>query len=139
MPHPFHLALHVHDLAAARAFYGGILGCAEGRSTDRWVDYDFFGHQLSLHLGPPAAAGESGEVDGTAVPIPHFGVVLPLGEWRALAARLEAAGTGWVLPPTLRFEGAPGEQWTMFLRDPSGNALEFKGFPESAGLFAKPE
>ena len=137
MPHPFHLALHVQDLAAARAFYGGVLGCAEGRSTDRWVDFDFFGHQLSLHLGRPVATGESGHVDGAAVPMPHFGVVLPLAEWQALAARLEAAGTDWVLAPSLRFAGAPGEQWTMFLRDPSGNALEFKGFPESAGLFAK--
>ncbi len=138
MPHPFHLALHVHDLDAARRFYGELLGCAEGRSTESWVDFDFFGHQLSLHLGAPAPTTSSGTVAGQAVPMPHFGAVLPLESWQALASRLEKAGADWVLPPSVRFKGQPGEQWTMFLRDPSGNALEFKGFPESSGLFARP-
>ena len=124
----FHLAYHVHDLAAARAFYGGVLGCREGRSTATWVDFDFFGHQLSLHLGTPFATSDTGVVGGHHVPMPHLGVVLELPDWQALARRLEAAGVDFVLPPQQRFAGLPGEQWTMFFRDPSGNTIEVKGF-----------
>ncbi|MFQ6549837.1 VOC family protein [Aestuariibius sp. 2305UL40-4] len=135
MPTPFHLACHVTDLDAARAFYGDVLGCAEGRSTETWVDFDFFGHQLSLHLGAPFAVAETGKVGDTDVPMPHFGVVLPLDQWTALAERLEAAGADFVLEPQVRFEGEPGEQWTMFFRDPSGNPIEVKGFREMAAVF----
>lgn len=134
---PFHLAIHVTDLDAARAFYGGVLGCAEGRSTDTWVDFDFFGHQLSLHLGAPFATADTGRVGEHMVAMPHFGVVLALEDWRALAARLEAVGTDWVIAPTVRFAGEPGEQWTMFLRDPFGNPLEFKGFREMSAVFSR--
>ena len=136
MPTPFHLAIHVHDLQATRAFYGGVLGCVEGRSAETWVDFDFFGHQLSLHLGTPFANAPTGKVAGRAVPMPHFGVVLEYQDWRALADRLEAAGTDWVLAPSVRFEGEPGEQWTMFFRDPSGNPIEIKGFRDMGGVFA---
>lgn len=136
MPTPFHLAIHVHDLDAARGFYGGVLGCAEGRSTETWVDFDFFGHQLSLHLGQPFANAPTGRVGDHMVPMPHFGVVLHLPDWQALAARLTAAGTRFELAPSVRFQGQPGEQWTMFFRDPSGNPLEFKGFPTPEGVFA---
>ena len=136
MPTPFHLAFHVRDLDAARAFYGGTLGCAEGRSTATWVDFDFFGHQLSLHLGEPFANAPTGRVGDHMVPMPHFGVVLPLPDWKALAARLQAAGTDWVLAPSVRFQGQPGEQWTMFFRDPSGNPIEVKGFAELDQVFA---
>lgn len=136
---PFHLAIPVHDLDAARAFYGGLLGCAEGRSADRWIDYDLFGHQLVCHrvdgMTAPRAGGNA--VDGHAVPVPHFGVVLPLADWRALARRLEDADTAFVIAPHVRFAGQPGEQATLFLHDPSGNALEFKGFADiNAQLFA---
>jgi uncharacterized protein len=124
----FHLAYHVHDLDAARRFYGGVLGCREGRSTDTWVDFDFFGHQISLHLGEPFATANTGHVGKHLVPMPHLGVVLELPDWRALAERLRAAGTSFVLEPQVRFEGEPGEQWTMFFRDPSGNPIEVKGF-----------
>jgi len=124
----FHLAFHVRDLDAARRFYGGVLGCREGRSTDTWVDFDFFGHQLSLHLGEPFATTDTGRVGNHLVPMPHLGVVLELPDWQALAARLKAAGTEFVLPPGVRFENQPGEQWTMFFRDPSGNPIEVKGF-----------
>lgn len=124
----FHLAFHVHDLDAARRFYGGVLGCREGRSTDTWVDFDFFGHQLSLRLGTPFATTDTGRVGDELVPMPHFGVVLELPDWQALAARLRAAGTRFVIEPGVRFEGRPGEQWTMFFRDPSGNPIEVKGF-----------
>jgi len=167
---PFHLAFPVHDLAAARAFYGDLLGCAEGRSDARWIDYDFFGHQIVAHLVPPSPSGEgtgvgpvnaevtsptlsdphagrsplkgrgyslSNPVDGHDVPIPHFGAVLPMEEWRALADRLKAADTEFVMEPTIRFEGQPGEQATMFFRDPSGNALEMKAMADPAKLFAK--
>ncbi|PKP79358.1 MAG: dioxygenase [Alphaproteobacteria bacterium HGW-Alphaproteobacteria-2] len=137
MPPPFHLAFHVTDLDAARAFYGGVLDCAEGRSTATWVDFDFFGHQLSLHLGPPFPTADTGRVGDHMVPMPHFGLVLDLAEWRALAARLEAAGVDFVLPPSVRFAGEPGEQWTMFFRDPSGNPIEVKGFAEAEGVFAR--
>jgi len=136
MPLPFHLAIHVTDLDAARAFYGGVLGCAEGRSTDTWVDFDFFGHQLSLHLGTPFSTADTGMVGAHRVAMPHFGLVLGYDAWRALAVRLEAAGIDWVIAPTLRFEGTPGEQWTMFFRDPSGNPIEVKGFRDLSGVFA---
>ena len=136
MPTPFHLAIHVHDLDAARGFYGGVLGCAEGRSTDTWVDFDFFGHQLSLHLGTPFATADTGRVGDHLVAMPHFGLVLYLPDWRRLADRLVAAGVDFVLPPTVRFAGEPGEQWTMFFRDPSGNPIEVKGFADMARVFA---
>ncbi|MDZ4094496.1 MAG: VOC family protein [Paracoccaceae bacterium] len=133
---PFHLAIHVDDLASARAFYGGILGCREGRSTDSWVDFDFFGHQLSLHLGQPFANAPTGRVGDHMVAMPHFGVVLHLPDWQALAVRLQSAGTEFMLPPSVRFVGEPGEQWTMFFRDPAGNPIEIKGFPSMSGIFA---
>jgi len=132
---PFHLALHVHDLEAARRFYGDVLGCREGRSTASWVDFDFFGHQLSLHLGRPFETGDTGHVGERLVPMPHFGVVLELPRWQALAERLRAAGTRFVLEPGVRFEGQPGEQWTMFFRDPSGNPIEVKGLRSLATLY----
>jgi extradiol dioxygenase family protein len=137
---PFHLAFPVDDLEAARAFYGGVLGCAEGRSSDRWVDYDFFGHQLVAHQvdgRPDHEDGDSNAVDGHDVPVPHFGVVLPWGQWHDLADRLKAAGVDFVIEPYIRFEGEPGEQATMFLLDPSGNALEFKAFQDPSNLFVK--
>jgi extradiol dioxygenase family protein len=135
---PFHLAFPVDDLAAARAFYGELLGCAEGRSSDRWIDFDLHGHQIVAHLAPDAvSARASNAVDGEEVPVPHFGLVLDMAEWRALADRLEAAGTEFVIAPTVRFEGEPGEQATMFLLDPAGNALEFKAMADPAKLFAK--
>ena len=133
---PFHLAVHVHDLDAARGFYGGVLGCAEGRSTATWVDFDFFGHQLSLHLGAPFATAATGKVGEKLVPMPHFGLVLPLPDWQVLADRLRAAGTEFVLEPSVRFAGETGEQWVMFFRDPSGNPIEIKGFPDMGGVFA---
>jgi extradiol dioxygenase family protein len=134
---PFHLAFPVHDLDAARAFYGGTLGCAEGRSSDRWIDFDFFGHQIVAHLDPAArAAAAHNPVDGHDVPVPHFGIVLAMADWRALAARLEAAGTRFGIAPHIRFAGQAGEQATMFFCDPSGNALEFKAFADDRQLFA---
>ncbi|MGB7269184.1 MAG: VOC family protein [Albidovulum sp.] len=136
MPTPFHLAFHVHDLDAARAFYCDVLGCKEGRSTVTWVDFDFFGHQLSLHLGTPFANAATGTVGEHKVPMPHFGVVLALPDWQALAARLKAAGTEWIIAPSVRFAGTPGEQWTMFFRDPSGNPIEVKGFADMSGIFS---
>ena len=135
---PFHLAFPVHDLDAARAFYGGLLGCPEGRSDARWIDFDFFGHQIVAHLSPEAKPrAHTNPVDGHDVPVPHFGAVLPMKEWRALADRLEAADTDFVIAPTVRFEGEPGEQATMFFLDPSGNALEIKAMRDPAKLFAK--
>ncbi|GGE26398.1 dioxygenase [Primorskyibacter flagellatus] len=134
---PFHLAYHVTDLDEARAFYGGILGAEEGRSTETWVDFDFFGHQLSLHLGTPFATTNTGKVGDHMVPMPHLGMVLGYDDWRAMADRLTGAGVDFVLPPSVRFEGQPGEQWTMFFRDPSGNPIEIKGFRDLAGVFAK--
>lgn len=131
----FHLAIHVNDLNASRAFYKDILGCVEGRSTDTWVDFDFFGHQLSLHLGPTFPVEKSGLVGAQKVPMPHFGVVLPMPKWRALAERLEQHGVTFELVPQIRFEGEPGEQATMFFYDPSGNPIEFKGFTDQSGLF----
>ena len=134
---PFHLAFPVDDLGAARAFYGGLLGCAEGRSSDEWIDFDFHGHQIVAHLDPHAARSKaSNEVDGEDGPVPHFGLVLDMEEWRALADRLERAGTDFVIAPTIRFAGQAGEQATMFFLDPSGNALEFKALADPAKLFA---
>ena len=124
----FHFAFNITDLDTARRFYGGVLGCKEGRSTDTWVDYDFFGHQISMHLGEPFLTANTGHVGDTLVPMPHFGLVLNLPDWNALAERLRAAGTQFVVAPHLRFEGLPGEQWTMFFRDPFGNPIEVKGF-----------
>ena len=132
----FHLAYHVDDLEAARAFYGGLMGCDEGRSTDTWVDFDFFGHQISLHLGTPFATANTGKVGEHMVPMPHLGVILPLEDWQALADRLTEAGIDFVIPPSHRFAGQPGEQWTMFFRDPSGNPIEVKGFADMTGVFA---
>ena len=134
---PFHLAFPVHDLDQARAFYGGLLGCAEGRSCAEWIDFDFFGHQIVAHLAP-ARSGDAAinHVDGHGVPVPHFGAVLAMAEWRILAARLQAAGVEFAIPPTIRFAGQPGEQATMFFRDPSGNAIEMKAFEDPGNLFA---
>ena len=135
---PFHLAFPVYDLAAARAFYGALLGCPEGRSSDDWVDFDFFGHQIVAHLAPGAAPrGHSNSVDGHDVPVPHFGAVLPMAQWERLAARLEAAEIEFVIAPNVRFRGQPGEQATMFFLDPSGNAIELKAMHDPANLFAK--
>jgi extradiol dioxygenase family protein len=135
---PFHLAFPVNDLAEARAFYGGLLGCPEGRSSPEWVDFDFFGHQLVAHLAPDET-GHAGvnAVDGDDVPVRHFGVVLTMDDWHALAAKLQAAGTAFVIEPHIRFKGEVGEQATMFFLDPSGNALEFKAFADIGRLFAK--
>ena len=135
---PFHLAFPVHDLAAARAFYGDLLGCPEGRSSDEWIDFDLHGHQIVAHLDPGARPSDvSNPVDGHDVPVPHFGLVLDMTTWRALADRLQAAGTRFVIEPCVRFEGQPGEQATMFLLDPSGNAIEFKAMATRENLFAK--
>ena len=132
----FHLAFHVTDLDEARRFYGGVLGCIEGRSTDTWVDFDFFSHQISLHLGEPFKTTRTGRVGDHLVPMPHFGLVLLLRDWCALAERLTAAGVDFVLPPQVRFEGLPGEQWTMFFCDPFGNPIEVKGFADLKGIYA---
>ncbi len=135
MPTPFHLAIRVRDLASSRAFYGGLLDCPEGRSSDDWVDFDFFGHQLVCHVAgktQPDIATRN-PVDGHDVPVPHFGMVLEMPDWEALAARLKSAGVEFVIEPHVRFPGKPGEQATMFLIDPSGNALEFKAFRDIAG------
>ena len=135
---PFHLAFPVDDLAAARRFYGEVLGCPEGRSSDEWIDFDLHGHQIVAHLAPEAVrARASNPVDGEEVPVPHFGVVLPMAAWKQMADRLQAAGTRFVIEPTVRFEGQPGEQATMFFLDPAGNALEFKAMADPAKLFAK--
>ena len=133
---PFHLAFPVDDLAAARGFYGGLLGCPEGRSADEWIDFDLYGHQIVAHLAPQAVRRRSSNpVDGEEVPVPHFGVVLAMDEWRPLAERLTNAGVEFVIPPTVRFAGTAGEQATMFLLDPAGNALEFKAMADPAKLF----
>jgi uncharacterized protein len=135
---PFHLAVPVHDLAAARAFYGGLLGCPEGRSSPEWVDFDFFGHQLVAHLDAGhRARPHYNPVDGHDVPVPHFGVVLDWEAWHRLAQRLGDAGTRFGIAPGIRFAGQVGEQATMFFQDPSGNALEFKAFRDPSRLFAK--
>jgi extradiol dioxygenase family protein len=134
----FHLAFPVRDLEEARAFYGGLLGCPEGRSSDEWIDFDFHGHQIVAHLAPQEAGHRAtNDVDGEHVPVRHFGVILNLPEWEALAERLRAAGTRFVIEPYVRFKGQPGEQATMFFLDPSGNALEFKAFADDAMVFAK--
>lgn len=133
----FHLAIPVDDLAAARAFYSGVLGLTEGRSADRWVDWDFHGHQLVTHVVPGQRAERANNpVDGHAVPVPHFGLLLPIPTFHELAERLRAADTDFVIEPYLRFAGEPGEQWTMFLLDPAGNALEFKAFRDESQVFA---
>ena len=132
----FHFAFHVTDLNEARRFYGGVLGCAEGRSTDTWVDFDFFGHQISLHLGQPFPTARTGRVGDQMVPMPHFGLVLALPDWEALAARLRAANVPFVMEPQLRFAGQPGEQWTMFFCDPCGNPIEVKGFRSLDSVYA---
>ena len=136
---PFHVAFPVDDLAAARHFYGSVLGCPEGRSAAEWIDFDLYGHQIVAHLKPRSAASDvhRNPVDGHDVPVPHFGVVLEMDAWQALAERLKAAGTRFVIEPYIRFEGQVGEQATMFFLDPAGNALEFKAFADPAQLFAK--
>ncbi|MEM9432871.1 MAG: VOC family protein [Pseudomonadota bacterium] len=133
---PFHIAYHVTDLDAARHFYGDILGCTEGRSTESWVDFDFFGHQISLHLGQPFQTTRTGKVGDHLVPMPHLGLVMAYDVWRILADRLQRSEIDWIIPPSVRFEGDPGEQWTMFFEDPSGNPLEIKGFKSLDGVFA---
>ncbi|UZD90103.1 VOC family protein [Cognatishimia activa] len=132
----FHLAIHVTHLDKARDFYGKVLGCKEGRSTETWVDFDFFGHQLSLHLGAPFPVAKTGIVGEHSVPMPHFGVVLPMEKWNALAEHLTSLGMEFELPPQIRFEGKAGEQATMFFHDPSGNPIEIKGFQDQSGVFA---
>jgi uncharacterized protein len=132
----FHLAFNVTDLDEARRFYGGVLGCTEGRSAPTWVDFDFFGHQISLHLGQPFQTERTGRVGDVLVPMPHFGLVLELPQWQAMAERLRAAGTRFVLEPQVRYAGEPGEQWTMFFCDPFGNPIEVKGFQSLDGLYA---
>lgn len=139
MNHPrFHLAFPVHDLAAAREFYGTLLGCPEGRSSDEWVDFDLFGHQVVAHLAPEKSrSAATNIVDGKGVPVPHFGIILSLEGWQALADKLTGAGTEFVIAPHIRFKGETGEQATMFFLDPSGNALEFKAFEDDAQVFAR--
>ncbi len=134
---PFHLAFPVDDLPAARAFYGGLLGCPEGRSSSEWIDFDLFGHQIVAHLSPKKSTDHHNPVDGHDVPVPHFGVVLPWDTFHALADTLRAGGVKFVIEPYIRFAGQVGEQATMFFRDPSGNALEFKSFRDMSQLFAK--
>ncbi|RUO37724.1 glyoxalase [Aliidiomarina shirensis] len=135
---PFHLAIPVDDLDKARAFYGELLGCGEGRSSDHWIDWNFYGHQLVTHVAPDRLLPPvSNPVDGHDVPVPHFGVVLDMESWEALAARVRAAGIEFVIEPYVRFKGKPGEQATMFFYDPAGNALEFKAFADIGQLFAK--
>ena len=132
----FHLAVPVDDIEQARAFYGGVLGLAEGRSSDTWVDWNFYGHQVVTHLTAQARAGVTNPVDGHDVPVPHFGLILTIEDFHALAERLRAAQIPFVIEPYLRFEGQPGEQWTMFLLDPAGNAMEFKAFRDESQVFA---
>jgi len=132
----FHLAYHVRDLEQSRQFYGGVLGCKEGRSTQTWVDFDFFGHQISLHLGEPFPVANTGKVGEHMVPMPHLGVILPKADWDTLAQKLVAAKLEFVIEPTVRFAGEPGEQSTMFFYDPSGNPIEVKGFADFDGIFA---
>ncbi len=135
---PFHLAFPVRDLAEARAFWGGTMGCPEGRSSETWIDFDFYGHQIVTHcVGEQAGDAGNNPVDGHGVPVPHFGIVLEMSDWQALADRLKAAGTRFEIEPYIRFKGEPGEQATMFFRDPSGNAVEMKAFADLGQLFAK--
>jgi uncharacterized protein len=136
--HPFHLAFPVDDLAKAREFYGGLLGCSEGRSSDEWVDFNFYGHQIVAHLAHGQAANDvKSEVDGKHVPVRHFGIVLSMPEWQAMADRLTAAGTKFIIEPYIRFKGEVGEQGRMFFLDPSGNAIEFKAMAQADRLFSK--
>lgn len=138
MKNLFHLAFPVHDLDAARAFYGGVLDCTEGRSSERWIDFNLYGHQIVTHLSENGAGTRStNHVDADDVPVPHFGVVLPMDEWRELAERLRSKGVEFIIEPKIRFEGEVGEQATMFFLDPSGNALEFKAFADFSQVFAK--
>ena len=135
---PFHLAFPVHDLAEARAFWGGVMGCAEGRSSEAWIDFDFYGHQIVAHCtGQRADDAGRNPVDGHGVPVPHFGLVLPMDDWHALAERLRRAGVTFEIEPYVRFKGQVGEQATMFFRDPSGNAVEIKAFADIGQLFAR--
>lgn len=135
---PFHLAFPVKDLASARQFYGELFGCPEGRSSEHWIDFNFFGHQIVAHLAPEeCVTAQTSEVDAHNVPVRHFGVVLAMDTWKALAKKLQDANTSFVIEPYIRFKGEPGEQATMFLLDPSGNALEFKAFNDMNSLFAK--
>ena len=138
MPAPFHIAFPVDDLTAARDFYGGVLNCEEGRSSDGWIDFNLYGHQIVAHLQDdhPGRADCANPVDGHQVPVPHFGVVLDWDEWESLAARLQDLNTEFVIEPYVRFEGQVGEQATMFFLDPAGNALEFKAFKDPSQLFA---
>ena len=134
----FHLAFPVCDLDAAREFYGGVLGCPEGRSSDHWIDFDLFGHQIVAHLSEKGTGvSASNSVDTDDVPVPHFGIVLPMGEWKELADKLTSKGVEFIIEPKIRFAGEVGEQATMFFLDPSGNALEFKGFNDFSQVFAK--
>ncbi len=134
---PFHLAFAVHNLDEARQFYRNVLGCAEGRSSECWIDFDFYGHQIVTHLNADMLPQPNhNAVDGVSVPVPHFGVVLTMDQWRALADRVAAAGVAFGIPPQIRFAGEVGEQATMFFQDPSGNALEFKAFADDSMLFA---
>jgi extradiol dioxygenase family protein len=132
----FHLAFNVRDLDQARTFYVNALGCVEGRSTETWVDFDFFGHQISLHLGEPFASAPTGRVGEHKVPMPHFGIILDTPTWAALAERLKSLKQAFVIEPHCRFQGEPGEQWTMFLLDPFGNPIEIKGFANEQAVFA---
>ena len=134
---PFHLAFPVHDLEAAQRFYGSLLGLPQGRRSETWIDFDFFGHQIVAHLKPGMSPEHFNPVDGHDVPVPHFGVVLTMPDWQALADRLKAADTRFVIEPHIRFAGQVGEQATMFFLDPCGNALEFKAFEDMSQLFAK--
>ena len=136
MSRPFHYSFFVRDLESTRRFYGELLGCTEGRSTESWVDFDFFGSQISAHLGEPTPTLDCGKVDNIVVPMPHFGAVLEWGEFERVAQRLRGASTQFIIEPYVRFAGMPGEQYTMFLRDPSGNAIEFKGFRSASQIFA---
>jgi len=134
----FHLAFPVHDLEKARTFYGDLLGCPEGRSSNRWIDFDLFGHQIVAHLAPERCVKNAhNTVDGHDVPVPHFGLILDMPQWKALATRLREAGVSFVIEPCIRFRGEVGEQATMFLLDPSGNALEFKAFTDPGQIFAR--
>jgi uncharacterized protein len=135
--HPFHLAIPTHDLEATQAFYGDLLGCPAGRRAEAWIDFDFFGHQLSVHLKPEETArAATNGVDGKQVPVRHFGVILPWEAWQALAARLKQQGMEFIIEPYIRFKGEVGEQATMFFADPSGNMLEFKSFRDPSQVFA---
>ena len=135
---PFHLAFPVDDLAKARQFYGEILGCPEGRSSEDWIDFNFYGHQIVAHLAPSQTGlAQRNAVDGHGVPVRHFGIVLPMSDWDAMADRLKSHGIEFIIEPYIRFKGEPGEQATMFFLDPSGNALELKAFGDITKLFAK--